>query len=191
MMEQPAREAIVLLMKGLFERSDNEAAWEALTGPAHGTITDYFDVIGLEPVIDEAEGYAFLRQKAPPEGEAALPRLIPARELGYKVSLLCVLLRKRIADFDMQSDDFRAVVTKEDLIEQLLLFMPQTFDEVKLRRELDTTVKKVEELGFLKKLRGEQEHYEIRRSLKAFVDAQWLADFDKNLQAYREAGLWQ
>ena len=190
-MEQPAREAIVLLMKGLFERSDNEAAWEALTGPAHGKITDYFDIIGLEPVIDESEGYAFLRQKEPPEDEAALPRLIPARELGYKVSLLCVLLRKRIADFDMQSDDFRAVVTKEDLIEQLLLFMPQTFDEVKLRRELDTTIRKVEELGFLKKLRGEQEHYEIRRSLKAFVDAQWLADFDKNLQAYREAELWQ
>jgi hypothetical protein len=190
-MEQPAREAIILLMKGLFERSDNEAAWEMLVGSAHGTIADYFDIIGLEPVIDETEGYAFLRQKVPEEGEESLPRLIPARELGYKVSLLCVLLRKRIADFDMQSDDFRAVVTKEELVEQLLLFMPQTFDEVKLRRELDSTIKKVEELGFLKKLRGEQEHYEIRRSLKAFVDAQWLADFDQNLQAYREAELWQ
>ena len=190
-MEHSTREAIVLLMKGLFDRTDNEAAWEALTGFAHGTITDYFEVIGLEPVIDEAEGYAFLRQKTPGEGEPGLPRLIPARELGYKVSLLCVLLRKRIADFDMQSDDFRAVVTKEELVEQLLLFMPETFDEVKLRRELDTTIRKVEELGFLKKLRNEQEHYEIRRSVKAFVDAQWLADFDEKLKAYREAGLWQ
>ena len=190
-MERAAREAIVLLMKGLFDRSDNEKAWEALTGPAYGTITDYFEVIGLEPVVDEAEGYAYLRQKEPEEDETPLPKLIPARELGYKVSLLCVLLRKRIADFDMQSDDFRAVVTKEELVEQLLLFMPETFDEVKLRRELESTIKKVEDLGFLKKLRGEADHYEIRRSLKAFVDAQWLADFDKKLQEYREAGLWQ
>ena len=190
-MEQVAREAIVLLMKGLFDRADNEAAWEVLTGSAHGTIVDYFEIIGLEPVIDEAEGYAFLRQKEPQEDEPTLPRLIPARELGYKVSLLCVLLRKRIADFDMQSDDFRAVVTKEEMLEQLLLFMPETFDEVKLRRELESTIKKVEDLGFLKKLRGESDHYEIRRSLKAFVDAQWLADFDKKLQEYREAGQWQ
>lgn len=190
-MQQAAREAIVLLMKGLFDRRENEAAWEALTGAAHGTISDFFEVIGLKPVIDEAEGYAYLRQGEPQEGESPLPKLIPARELGYKVSLLCVLLRKRIADFDMQSDDFRAVVTKEDLMEQLLLFMPETFDEVKLRRELESAIRKVEELGFLKKLRGEADHYEIRRSLKAFVDARWLADFDKRLQAYREAGLWQ
>ena len=191
MMQQEAREAIVLLMKGLFDRRDNEAAWEALTGAAHGTIADYFEVTGLEPVIDEAEGYAYLRQSEPREGESPLPKLIPARELSYKVSLLCVLLRKRIADFDMQSDDFRAVVTKEELLEQLLLFMPETFDEVKLRRELESTIRKVEELGFLKKLRGEAEHYEIRRSIKAFVDAQWLADFDTKLQEYREAELWQ
>ncbi len=191
MMQQEAREAIVLLMKGLFDRRDNEAAWGALTGAAHGTIADYFEVTGLEPVIDEAEGYAYLRQSEPREGESPLPKLIPARELSYKVSLLCVLLRKRIADFDMQSDDFRAVVTKEELLEQLLLFMPETFDEVKLRRELESTIRKVEELGFLKKLRGEAEHYEIRRSIKAFVDAQWLAEFDTKLQEYREAELWQ
>ncbi len=190
-MQQEAREAIVLLMKGLFDRRDNEAAWQALTGASYGAIVDYFEVIGLEPVIDETEGYAYLRQKTLEEEEAPLPKLIPARELSYKVSLLCVLLRKRIADFDMQSDDFRAVVTKEDLLEQLLLFMPETYDEVKLRRELESTIKKVEEMGFLKKLRGEADHYEIRRSIKAFVDAQWLADFDKKLQEYREAALWR
>ena len=178
-------------MKGIFDRRDNETAWEALVGASHGSIVDYFEVMGLEPLIDEAEGYAFLRQKEIGEDEETLPRLIPSRELGYKVSLLCVLLRKRIADFEMQSDDLRAIVTKEDLVEQLLLFMPQTFDEVKLRRELETTIKKVEDLGFLKKLRGEKEHYEIRRSLKAFVDAQWLSDFEKKLQEYREADLWR
>ena len=177
-------------MKGVFDRVDNESAWEALVGSAHGSIVDYFDVIGLEPIIDETEGYAFLRQKESGE-EEPLPRLIPVRELGYKVSLLCVLLRRSIADFEMQSEDFRAIVTKEELVEQLTLFMPQTFDEVKLRRELETTIKKVEELGFLKKLRGEREHYEIRRSLKAFVDAQWLGDFEKKLQEYREADLWR
>ena len=184
-MNQAAREAIVLLLKGLFYRSDNEAAWEELVGGSHGSIADYFAVIGLELYIDESEGYAYLQQHEPGEEEAPLPRLIPARELSYKVSLLLVLLRKRIADFDMQSESTRAVVSREEILESLLLFMPETFDEVKLRRELDTTIRKVEELGFLKKLRGEEGVYEIRRALKSFVDAQWLNDFDERLQAYR------
>jgi len=184
-MNHAAREAIALLLRGLFERSDNEKAWNELVGPSFGTIRDYFNVIGLTPYIDENEGYAYLRQKEPEEDEEPLPKLIPARELSYKVSLLLVLFRKRLADFDMQSDSTRAVVRKEDLIESLLLFMPETFDEVKLRRELDTTIKKVEELGFLKKLRHEEGAYEIRRALKGFVDAQWLHDFDEKLKAYQ------
>jgi len=189
-MNHAAREAITVLLKGVFEQRENEKAWEELVGESFGTISDYFAVIGLEPMIDEAEGYAFLRQKEIEEEEEALPKLIPARELSYRVSLLIVLLRKRIADFDMQNESIRAIVSKEELIGDLLLFMPQTFNEVKLRRELESVIKKVEELGFLKKLRGEAHVYEIRRAIKAFVDAQWLSDFDARLQAYREAGLW-
>ena len=32
---------------------------------------------------------------------------------------------------------------------------------------------------------GQAPVYEVRRILKAFVDAQWLADFDERLQAYQ------
>ena len=189
-MNHSAREAIVLLFKGLFYQNDNEKAWDELVGNSYGSISDYFATIGLEPVVDEAEGYAYLRQKERSEEEADLPRLIPSRELGYKVSLLLVLLRKRLADFDMQNESTRAIITREEILEQLLLFMPQAFNEVKLRRELESTVKKVEDLGFLKKLRNTEGTYEIRRALKAFVDAQWLDAFDTKLREYREDQKW-
>ena len=187
-MNHDASQAVILLMKGLFYREDNLKAWEALVGGSHGSITDYLSTIGLEPIVDEAEGYAYLRQKEPAEGEEPLPKLIRSRELSYKVSLLLVLLRKRIADFDMQSESTRAVVGSEELIEEMLLFMPQNYNEVKQRKELESVIKKAEDLGFLKKLKGAQKSYEIRRSIKAFVDAQWLGAFDEKLREYRELG---
>jgi hypothetical protein len=35
-------------------------------------------------------------------------------------------------------------------------------------------------------LRGTDYQYEVRRILKAFVDAQWLNELDQRLSAYRE-----
>ncbi len=186
-MNHTARKAVILLLKGLLYRIDYESAWDELVGDSFGTIADYFDAIGLSVYIDENDGYAYLCQKETQEGEEPLPKLIPARELSYKVSLLLVLLRKRIADFDMQSESTRAIVSREEMTAELLLFMPQTFDEVKLHRELDMTIRKIEELGFLKKLRAEGDAYEIRQALKGFVDAQWLNSFDEKLQEYRSA----
>jgi hypothetical protein len=47
-------------------------------------------------------------------------------------------------------------------------------------------------LGFLRRLKaggtlggGPGAVFEVRRILKAFVDAQWLADFEQRLAAYR------
>ncbi|HHD72965.1 MAG TPA: DUF4194 domain-containing protein, partial [Epsilonproteobacteria bacterium] len=55
-MNHAAREAITALLKGVFEQRENEKAWEELVGESFGTISDYFAVIGLEQMIDEAEG---------------------------------------------------------------------------------------------------------------------------------------
>jgi hypothetical protein len=49
----------------------------------------------------------------------------------------------------------------------------------------------VVELGLLRRLKpaagsgSDRGHYEVRRILKAFVDAQWLAEFDARLEIYR------
>jgi len=43
----------------------------------------------------------------------------------------------------------------------------------------------VAKLGFLRALKGDGERYEVRRVLKAFVDAQWLEQLDTKLAEYR------
>lgn len=189
-MNSDASIAIILLLKGLFYKSDHEKAWSELIENSFGAIHDHFEVMGLDVIIDESEGYAYLQNKIYEEDEIALPKLIQSRELSYKVSLICVLLRKKMADFDMQNESTKAVVSQEDIKEEVKIFLPQKFNEVKFFKEIESSIRKVEELGFLKKLKNEAQSYEIRRSIKAFVDASWLDDFNKRLQEYKEAALW-
>jgi len=182
-----ARRAIVILLKGLFYKSDNEKAWNELIENSFGAIKDYFEVIGLEAIIDESEGYAYLQNIDYDEDDDAVPsKLISNRELSYKVSLLCVLLRKRMVDFDMQSDDAKAIITLDEMKEMMLLFMDIKTDEVKILKEIESSIKKVQELGFLRAVKNQEGFYEIKRSIKAFVDAQWLDAFSRRLEEYKE-----
>ena len=185
-----AREAIVILLKGIFYRDSNQKAWSELTGGSYGAIKDYLEVIGLELVIDENEGYAYLKNTVWEDETQTLSKLIIGRELSYKVSLLCVLLRKEIVESDMQNENLRAIISHEDIKKELQLYLPTKYNETKIDREIDTIIKKVEALGFLKKLKNQESNYEIRRSIKAFVDASWLDEFDKRLAEYEESGVW-
>ncbi len=189
-MNRDARIAIILLMKGIFYKKDNEKAFFELLNNSYGSIIDYFETIGIEVMIDENDGYAYLKNKIYEDEDENLPKLINTRELNYKVSLMSVLLRKKIADFDMQSDDERAIISKEEIISQILLFLDTKFNEIKIKREIEATIKKVEELGFLKKLKTTEEVYEIKSSIKSFIDASWLDNFDKKLQAYKDSNIW-
>lgn len=179
-----AREAIVKLLKGVFYKEDDEKAWFALL-QEEAAIKEYLQTIALEVIIDTAEGYAYVKSIEEKEDERSLSKLVSKRELSYKVSLLVVLLRRRLVDFELQSENFKAVVTLEEMAEELQNFLSERFDEVKLQKEIAATIKKVEELGFLKKLGSKESAYEIRPAIKAFVDAQWLSDFDDRLQEYK------
>ena len=185
-----ARVAITTLLKGIFYKTDNEKAWAELIESSYGVIKDYFEIINLELLLDEGEGYAYLKNIEHEDESQRVPKLIQNRELSYKVSLLCVLLRKEIVDFDMQNENSRAVISKEDIKKQILLYLPQKFNEVKVSKEIDVIIKKVEDLGFLKKLKNTEENYEIKRAIKAFVDASWLDKFNEKLLEYKESGRW-
>ena len=72
-------------------------------------IRDYVAVMGLDLVVDEAEGYAFLKSRSQSAAAASdgLPRLIARRPLSFPVSLLLALLRKKLAEFDAAGADTR------------------------------------------------------------------------------------
>ncbi len=178
---------LIALMQGVLYQENDVALWQPLL-LLQARVRDYYQQIGLELILDEAEGYAYLRQRATPEGEVALPRLVPRRQLSYPVSLILVLLRKKLAEFDSQAGDTRLIVSREQITEQLRLFLPDTANEARLLDRMEAHLNKVVELGFLYRLRGQDQQFEVRRILKAFVDAQWLSDFEQRLNDYASHG---
>lgn len=184
---------LIGLLKSVLYRDGDERQWAALLN-LQARVRDYVAVLNLELVLDEAEGYAFLKGRAEPDDDdpsPRLPRLVARRPLSFPVSLLLALLRKKLAEFDAGGGDTRLVLGRDDIVELVRVFLPDGPNEAKLIDQLETTINKVVELGFLHKLKPSgagtagPPNYEVRRILKAFVDAQWLAEFDARLGNYQ------
>jgi hypothetical protein len=181
-------QVLVALMKGILERDNAPVLWQGLL--AHqARVRDHVGVIGLDLVMDEAEGHAYLRQKPQAEGEPELPRLVTRRQLGFSLSLMLALLRKKLAEHDAMSGETRLVVTSADILDMMRLFLPATANEARLKDRVDRDIGRVVDLGFLRPLKGRDDTYEVRRILRSFVDAQWLGQLHERLAAYaRHAG---
>ena len=179
---------VVPLLKGVVYREENPGLWATLLR-LQASVQDYVVVLGLELLLDEAEGFAFLRSRKEVEEEeeaASIPRLVARRQLSYPVSLLLALLRKKLAEFDAGGGDTRLILSRDEVVELIRIFLPAGSNEVKLIDQVDGTLNKIAELGFIRRLRGQGQMIEVRRIIKAFVDAQWLADFDERLAEYRQ-----
>jgi hypothetical protein len=178
---------VTQLMKGAVYRDTHEKAWRDLL-QLQAQARDYVALMGLTVTIDEAEGYAFLRSRPDDENtdtqRPALPRLIPRRSLSFHVSLVVALLRKKLAEFDAGNGDTRLMLTRDQIIDMVRLFLPSSTNEARLVDQIDSYITKVVELGFLRPVKNAESLFEVRRILKAFVDGQWLADFDQRLAAY-------
>lgn len=176
---------LVALMKGVLERDAHSETWRALL-ELQGPVRDYFAQVGLELMVDDVEGLAYLRQRPSDDPESPLPRLVARRPLSYPVSLLLALLRKRLAELDASTGETRLVLERGEIVDLLRVFLAGTGNEAKLVDRVDAHIHKLVELGFLQGLRGREDQYEVRRILKSFVDAQWLHDFERRLAEYRE-----
>lgn len=209
---------LITLLKGVIYRDEDEARFGALLA-LQPRVREYVAVLGLELIVDEAEGYAFLRSRpddepdafgesdaagesgVPADGDPAQallrrPRLVARRPLSFPVSLLLALLRRKLVEFDAGGGESRLVLSREDIVELLRVFLPDSSNEARLIDQVDTHINKIVELGFLRRLKSAgpaagaaaghaPASFEVRRILKAFVDAQWLGTFEARLAAYR------
>lgn len=175
---------LIALFRGVLYADSQPRNWQTLLR-LQTRVRDYVRVLGLELMLDESEGHAYLRQRPREDEGDDLPRLVPRRQLSYPVSLLLALLRKKLAEHDAAGGATRLVLAREEIVDLVRMFLPQTADEAKLARRIDSHINKAIELGFVRRLRGQQERYEVLRIIKSFVDAQWLQDLNERLEAYR------
>lgn len=183
--EHAVATAVIELMRGVVYREQHEDSWGTLERhPA--PVRDHFAAIGVDVVVDDSEGYAYLRSQEEDGDTEALPRLVKRRTLTYNVSLLLVLLRKRLVEWETTGSEGKLVLSKSQVLEMLRVFLPDSTDEARAIDRVDTTLKQAADLGFLRPLRGQQDSWEVRRILKAYVDAQTLSDYAGKLRDYAQ-----
>lgn len=184
--EQAVAQAVIRLMRGVVYRESDVDGWAELERHA-AQVRDHFATIGVQVVIDDVEGYAFLRNADQDDTDEPLPRLVRRRSLTYNVSLLLVLLRKRLVEFEASGSEGKLVLTRDQMVEMLRLFLADSSNEARVVDQVDTTIRKAAELGFLRQLPRQPGHWEVRRILKAYVDAETLGDFAGKLSEYAGA----
>ncbi|MFP4390288.1 MAG: DUF4194 domain-containing protein, partial [Desulfococcaceae bacterium] len=74
------------------------------------------------------------------------------------------------------------------IIEMMRVFMPEGKNEARTIDQINTQIRKATELGFLRKMAGDDARLEVRRIIKALVDADWLKEMDERLAEYKAHG---
>jgi hypothetical protein len=161
----------------------NEKAWNDLL-QHQIPITQYFERIAIDLIIDKKDGYAYLKQVEINEEKdtIGLIRRIP---LKYEASLICVFLREMLDDFEINNVDQRNLyITHKQLKETIELFFKEKSNKVKLFAKFDSYIEAIVDIGFLKIISNQvnskdETRYEVRRIIKAKITNDVLEDFKK------------
>ena len=175
---------VKLLREPIYREEKDD--WEVLRAQQE-KVRHYFRQIGQELVMDEAEGYAFLRQLEF-EGVDRIPRLNRRMPLTYQATLLLVCLREEFCRFDTTSPDAtRLVKTRGELQDLVSAFLPESTNQVRDLGRIDTAIQRLKELGFLTQINDAPEEFEVMRIVKAKLGPNELEAIKKRLKEYANA----
>lgn len=166
--------ALAHLLRGPLHAEDQAAVWSTVLGST-AQLRDHLSVLGLRLIIDDTERYAYLRTEDDlPE---AMPRLVRRHSLTFGASVLLVLLRQQLTTAETDGQAPRLVVTGEEMVEMLRLYHRESIT----RERINGDVTALDKLGYLRKLRGSDDSWEVRRIIKAMVTAGWINTFGQHL----------
>ena len=178
--------AVIKLLKGVVD--NNDTVWgDILTYQAD--IQNYISVMGLELIVKKDDGFAFIRQML---DDTKTINLVSRRQYGFDVSVMLVVLRQMLEDFDSNPTESQAAdkyVTSLDIKEETEMFLPASYNKVKFEKELDNNIERIVGFGFLvppKNNEGEK-RYKIHRIIKEKITIDDLLDFKKQLSDYDTA----
>ncbi|RFM30147.1 DUF4194 domain-containing protein [Deminuibacter soli] len=183
----PYTPVFIKLLKGPVEYVE-KSAWEKLI--VYKTeLTRFVQQLGLQLVLDEQDGYAYLTHRVTEEDDEAAVSWIQRRPLTYDESVMLVLLREMMAEFEVGEVTARELIKKRrEIKEYAELFFKENASRVKFTRELDRLIDKAEENGFLDKTEhndiADEQKFRIKKIIKAKVDTEILDQFKQKLSEH-------
>jgi hypothetical protein len=185
---KPYSKAIAKLLKGVVNKKDS--VWKDVLF-YQDDINDYINKIGLELIVREEDGFAFIKQfEIDDDGNTI--GLVSRRQVGFETSVVLVILRQVIEDFENNPIEFLGTekyISKAELKEEIEMFLPEKYNKVQFLDDLDNYIKKIEDLGYLKEVQNTDEEikYHVHKIIKEKVTIDILVEFKDKLQAYVES----
>ncbi len=176
----PYAGAVIRLLQGTIFEEDRKVWNDLLT--YQRPIREYFDRIGVTLHLDEKDGYAFLTQAEVDHEEDNIPRLIRRIPLSYEVTLLLVVLRESLEEFDLKNiDASKCFISDIDIKEKIEVMFAEKTNKVRLIAKFDSYINQVANLGFLKEVNsgegaGEMRRFEVRRVIRAKINNEKLEE---------------
>ncbi|MBN9385655.1 MAG: DUF4194 domain-containing protein [Chitinophagaceae bacterium] len=182
----PYTPVLIKLLKGPVEYLE-KGAWEQLL-QYQVELTRFLQQLGLVLVLEKDDGYAYLEQMRLDE-EENVAGWVRRVQLGYEESILLVLLRDMMAEFEVGDAGARELIKKRrEIKEYAELFFKENPSRVKFIRDLDRLIDRVEELDFIEKIEqadlSDEEKFRIKKIIKARVDHEILENFKNQLTQY-------
>lgn len=182
----PYSKAIVKLLKSTVERNSN--IWEDVLH-YQTEIQEYLAKIGLELIVKKDEGFAFIKQFEDSEGNTL--GLVQRRQIGFETSIVLVVLRQSLEDFDNNPTQLATekFITDSEIKDELELFLPEKYNKAKFLKDLDKYIKSAVDLGYLKEIskKDNETKYQIHRIIKEKVTLDILQEFRNELEKYVES----
>lgn len=184
----PFAAAIIKLLQGPVY-ADDKNSWRELT-QWPSAIQEYFGKIGMELIINEQDGFARVLQPETDEhDDNPLPRLMKKQTLNYEATLLAVILREGLEEFDVKSDGNKFYLTQKEIKERIELFYKEQSNKSKLWKDLSKPITSLLNIGILKLNREDAANkdnnkYEVKRIIKAFISNEKLEEIKNKLNNY-------
>ena len=166
---------------------DEKIVWRDLQA-WKSSIQEYFGKIGIDLIINETDGFARIAQpEADEETENPLPRLMRKQTMNYETTLLCVILREILEEFDVVSEGTKLFLTQKEIKERIELFYKEQANKSKLWKELSKPINSLQNIGILKLTREDpvnkdNNQYEVKRIIKALVSNKKLEEIRDKLK---------
>lgn len=123
----------------------------------------------LDLMIDHGMQVAFTRQAD--VGDLEVPLLLRRAQLTFIDSVLVLFLRQRLTQAEAHGD--RAVVSREEIVENLVLFeRAASTDRAGFTKRINASIEKMKKHNILQKIRASEDRFEISPTLKLLFSAE-------------------
>ncbi len=184
---KPYSKAIVKLLKQPIENS--MTLWNDVIN-YQVEIQEYLQIIGLELIVKKEEGFAYLKELEDNEGNTL--GVVSKRKIGFETSIILVILRQTLEEFDQNPNQFdvnEKFISIQEIKDEIELFLPETYNKVKLMKDLEINIRKIVDLGYLKEISKDdfETNYQIHRIIKEKISLNQLQEFKNKLENYVES----